>query len=132
MLRIGIPVIGVSDIPRAAAFWTRALDLVASEEWKSETWQMLSHTDGSGRAIGLLRSTSRAEPHPRRHLDLFTDTTQEQQAEVERLVGLGAQVVDRDLYPPDPDLVVLADPDGNIFCIVDLSRAPSGGNRPTP
>jgi len=27
-----------------------------------------------------------------------------------------------DSYPADPDLVVLADPDGNRFCIVDLSH----------
>ncbi|SCD73921.1 VOC family protein [Streptomyces sp. SID4940] len=69
-------------------------------------------------------------PRPRLHLDLFTDTTEEQQAEVRRLVGLGARTVDWDLYPPEPDFVVLADPDGNIFCVVDLSRAPSGGDRP--
>lgn len=42
-----------------------------------------------------------------------------------RLVGLGASRVDWDLYPPDPDFVVLADPDGNAFCVVDLSAAPS-------
>ena len=30
MLRLGIPVIGVTDVPRAAAFWTAALDLVAT------------------------------------------------------------------------------------------------------
>ncbi|WP_435605196.1 VOC family protein [Streptomyces ardesiacus] len=61
------------------------------------------------------------------HLDLFTDSAQEQQAEVRRLIGLGARAVEWDLYPPDPDFVVLADPDDNVFCVVDLSRAPSGG-----
>jgi hypothetical protein len=34
--------------------------------------------------------------------------------------------VEWDLYPPNPDFVVLADPDGNLFCVVDLGRAPSG------
>ncbi|MEW1923057.1 VOC family protein [Streptomyces sp. NPDC088360] len=130
MLKLGIPVIGVTDIPRAVAFWTQALELVATEEWKSETWRTLDHADGSGRALGLLHSASPAEPRPRLHLDLFTDTTKEQQAEVRRLVSLGAQTVEWDLYPPDPDFVVLADPDGNLFCVVDLSRAPSGSNRP--
>jgi catechol 2,3-dioxygenase-like lactoylglutathione lyase family enzyme len=134
MLRIGLPVIGVTDIPRAVAFWTQALHLVATEEWKSEAWRTLDHADGSGRALALLRSESPAEPYPRLHLDLFTDTTAEQQAEVQRLIGLGARAVDWDRYPPDPDFVVLADPDGNIFCVVDLSRAPSGSgsDRPTP
>lgn len=50
-----------------------------------------------------------------------TDAT-EQLAEVERLVVLGARRVDWDRYPADPDFVVLADPDGNRFCIVDLSH----------
>ncbi|MFC7884944.1 VOC family protein [Streptomyces sp. NPDC057376] len=130
MLRLGIPVIGVTDVPRAVEFWTAALNLVVSEEWASETWRTLDHADGSGRALGLLYSESPAEPRPRLHLDLFVDSAEEQQAEVRRLTGLGARAVDWDLYPPDPDFVVLADPDGNIFCVVDLSHAPSGGDRP--
>ncbi|MCZ9340574.1 VOC family protein [Streptomyces sp. TRM76130] len=126
MLRLGMPVIGVTDLPHAVAFWTEALDLVATDEWSSETWRTLYHADGSGRALGLLLSASPAEPRPRLHLDLFTDSAEEQRAEVQRLIGLGARAVDWDLYPPEPDFVVLADPDGNIFCVVDLSHAPSG------
>ena len=41
-----------------------------------------------------------------------------------RLVGLVAERVDWDSYPDDPDFVVLADPDGNRFCIVDLGHVP--------
>jgi catechol 2,3-dioxygenase-like lactoylglutathione lyase family enzyme len=127
MLRLGFPVIGVDDVTRAAAFWTAALNLVATEEWASETWRTLEHADGSGRALALMRSESPVEAHPRLHLDLLVDTTAEQEAEIERLIGLGARTVDWDLYPPNPDFVVLADPDGNAFCVVDLSKAPSGG-----
>ncbi|KUL64161.1 MULTISPECIES: VOC family protein [unclassified Streptomyces] len=130
MLRLGIPVIGVTDVSRAVTFWTAALDLMATQEWESDTWRTLDHADGSGRALALMRSDSPAEARPRLHLDLFTDSAQEQQAEVRRLIGLGARAVEWDLYPPDPDFVVLADPDGNLFCVVDLSHAPSGG-RPT-
>ncbi|MFJ8753270.1 VOC family protein [Streptomyces sp. NPDC102441] len=127
MLRLGTPVIGVTDMPRAVAFWTEALRLVAAEEWASETWRTLHHTYGSGRALGLMLSTSMPEPRPRIHLDLYVDTAEEQRTEVRRLIGLGAQTVAWDMYPPEPDFVVLADPDGNIFCVVDLSHAPSGG-----
>ncbi|MFJ3704857.1 MULTISPECIES: VOC family protein [unclassified Streptomyces] len=130
MLRLGMPVIGVTDVPRAVAFWTAALNLVAGEERASETWRTLEHADGSGRALGLLRSTSPAEPRPRVHLDLFAKTREEQQSEITRLTGLGATAVDWDSYPPDPDFVVLADPDGNIFCVVDLSHAAGGSDRP--
>ncbi|MGW5760968.1 VOC family protein [Streptomyces tendae] len=130
MLRLGIPVIGVTDIPRAVAFWTAALPLVAVEEWSSETWRTLEYADGSGHALGLMRSDSPPEPRPRLHLDLYTDSAEEQRAQVRRLIGLGARTVDWDLYPPEPDFVVLADPDDNVFCVVDLSHAPSGDDRP--
>ncbi|MFH8574002.1 VOC family protein [Streptomyces sp. NPDC017993] len=125
MLTLGITVIGVADVARAAEFWTAALALTPSEEWKSENWQTLSRSDGSGPALGLMRSQSPAEPRPRIHLDLFVETAAEQEAEVERLLGLGATRPEWDIYPENPDFVVLADPDGNIFCIVDLSHAPS-------
>ncbi len=128
VLRLGFAVIGVVDMPRAVAFWTVALNLVASEEWQNDDWVTLCHADGSGRALGLQRSQSSVEAHPRIHLDLFVDTTAEQESEVERLVGLGATKLDWGLYPPEPDFIVLGDPDGNPFCIVDLSQAPSGGH----
>ena len=56
------------------------------------------------------------------------DSRTEQAAEIDRLIGIGASKVDWDLYPPEPDFVVLADPDGNLFCVVDLGHAPSGGH----
>lgn len=60
-------------------------------------------------------SKTPAQDHPRIHLDLYADN---QEAEAERLISLGASRVDWDLYPEDPDFVVLADPDGNRFCVV--------------
>lgn len=129
VLRLGFPVIGVVDLPRAVTFWTAALDLVDTGEWRSEDWVTLHHADGSSRALGLQHSDSPREVRPRIHLDLFVDTTAEWEVEVERLVELGASKLDWDSYPPDPDFVVLGDPDGNPFCVVDLSRAPSGDHR---
>jgi catechol 2,3-dioxygenase-like lactoylglutathione lyase family enzyme len=126
VLRLGFPVIGVTDIDRATAFWTAALSLTSSEEWATPTWRTLV-TPGGERALALMSSGSPAESRPRVHLDLFVDTTAEQDAEVRRLLDLGATETDWDSYPPEPDFVVLADPDGNLFCVVDLSRAPSGG-----
>lgn len=71
-------------------------------------------------------SESPVEEYPRLHLDLLADTAEEQLAEIERLVELGAHQVDWNNYPAEADFVVLADPDGNRFCVVDLSKAPSG------
>ncbi|WP_037577715.1 VOC family protein [Phaeacidiphilus oryzae] len=125
MLRLGIPVLGVTDLERAAAFWSAALDLVPTGEWQNENWRTLSHRDGSGPALGLLRSESPAEHHPRLHLDLFVESADEQRTEVQRLLALGAKDPHWDSYPREPDFVVLADPDDNVFCVVDLSHAPS-------
>jgi hypothetical protein len=44
------------------------------------------------------------------HLDLRASTAMEQ--EVERLVGLGATVVER-----HADITVMCDPEGNEFCV---------------
>ena len=58
---------------------------------------------------------------PRIHLDLYAGDAEDQAAEVARLVGLGATEVDWDRYPENADFVVLADPEGNRFCIIDTS-----------
>jgi hypothetical protein len=55
------------------------------------------------------------------HLDLWAEDADEQLAEVERLIGLGARRVEWD-YPEDADFVVLADPEGNLFCVIDTGR----------
>ena len=51
MLRLGFPVIGVSDLPRAVAFWTAALHLVETDEWATDNWRTLLHANGSGRGL---------------------------------------------------------------------------------
>ncbi|WIX79243.1 VOC family protein [Amycolatopsis carbonis] len=114
------------DLSCASAFWSAALGLEVSPEWDSGNWRTLRQRSGGDRVLGLMRSSSPVERRPRLHLDLVLDTADEQRSEVERLVALGARHVDWDSYPLDPDFVVLADPEGNVFCVVDLSRAPSG------
>ena len=54
--------------------------------------------------------------------------TLNQTDEVERLIGLGARRYDW-RYPPNADYVVLEDPDGNLFCVCQVSqeRAAIGG-----
>jgi Glyoxalase-like domain len=54
----------------------------------------------------------------RTHLDLHVDSAEEQQAEVTRLISLGATRVDW-TYPDNAHLVVLADTEGNLFCVVN-------------
>jgi catechol 2,3-dioxygenase-like lactoylglutathione lyase family enzyme len=128
MLRLGWTVIGVTDMGRAVAFWTQALGFVVSEGGPDSDWTELGPPGAAGPSLALQHSDEQAEPYPRLHLDLHVDSAQEQAFEVERLISLGAQRVDWDFYPAVPDFVVLADPDGNRFCVVDTSA----GHPPTP
>lgn len=119
MLTIGSTVLGVDDVARAITFWTQALGYRLRDGWPpDETWAILVPAEGPGAQLALMLSETPVQEHPRIHLDLYAD---DQEAEVERLVRLGARRVDWDLYPEDPDFVVLADPDGNRFCVVDTS-----------
>ncbi|MFJ9697539.1 VOC family protein [Kitasatospora sp. NPDC101183] len=124
MLRLGSVVLGVSDLPRAVAFWTAALGYVPREDQDDE-WVVLvpPANSGAGVQIALGTSESPVEEHPRVHLDLYADDAAEQAAEVERLVALGAHRVDWDLYPDDPDFIVLADTEGNRFCVIDTTHS---------
>lgn len=111
MLEIGSIVWGVQDIPRAVRFWSEALHYKLKYP-ASEDWAVLIPEDGDGIQLSLsLVSSPKARRH---HIDLFTD---DQEAEVNRLLALGA-VRKEWRYPPDADYVVLQDPDGNPFCVV--------------
>jgi catechol 2,3-dioxygenase-like lactoylglutathione lyase family enzyme len=121
MLRIGTVVLGVDDVGRAAEFWSRALGYVARDEVE-EDWAVMVPASGPGTHLALQLSETPVQEHPRVHLDLYAGDAADQAAEVERLVSLGAVRVGWDLYPDDPDFVVLADPDGNRFCVIDTGR----------
>ncbi|MER5780823.1 VOC family protein [Streptomyces mobaraensis] len=123
MVSIGSLVLGVDDMERAAGFWSRALGYVPRDGAVDASFTVLvPATGGAGVQLALMRSETAAERYPRVHLDLYAADAAEQAAEVERLVGLGAERVEWDRYPEDPDFVVLADPEGNRFCVIDTSR----------
>jgi catechol 2,3-dioxygenase-like lactoylglutathione lyase family enzyme len=113
MLSIGSIVWGVRELAPAIEFWRAALGYELREE-PSDDWAMLIDPRGHGQRMALMQVTAPAEERRRHHLDL---DTVDQAGEVERLVGLGAKHVEWD-YEDDADYVVLADPDGNLFCIV--------------
>ena len=122
MLTMGLVALGVADVPRAARFWGEALGYRPIEGGYGGFATVLAPPDGAGTRIALHRSETPPPDHPRLHLDLHVADAAEQAAEAARLVSLGAVEVDWDSYPDDPDFVVLADPDGNRFCIVDLGH----------
>ncbi|HSU47578.1 MAG TPA: VOC family protein [Arthrobacter sp.] len=117
MLTIGTIVLGVNDVAAATKFWREAIGYVPREPG-DDTWVTLTPASGPGSELSLMLSETPVQAYPRIHLDLYADN---QDAEVERLVSLGAKHVDWDMYPEDPDFVVLEDPDGNRFCVIDKS-----------
>jgi len=115
MIRVGSIVIRVDDLQRQVEFWTTALDYVARED-DSDDFKLLRPRDGVGPNVSLDKVRSKLQIPPRIHLDLYAD---DQAAEVARLKALGATDVVWDKKPPDADYIILADPEGNRFCVVD-------------
>ena len=112
-LQIGAIVWGVKDVERAVAFWAAALDYEITY-YAPDDFAILKPKNGNGVQLSISKVTS--DKAKRHHMDLFTDN---QPAEVERLLALGATLKKWN-YPPDADYVVLQDPDGNPFCVVQV------------
>jgi catechol 2,3-dioxygenase-like lactoylglutathione lyase family enzyme len=116
--------LGVRDDQRAGAFWQAALGYVRRPpRFDGDDWIVLEPPPGvAGCAIAMDVSESPAEEFPRVHFDLRAERDLDE--EVERLVQLGAQRVDWAHYPVErvpwePRYVVLADPEGNRFCVAE-------------
>lgn len=114
MIRVGSIVIRVDDLERQADFWQKALGYARRQG--DDDFAVLYSEDGVGPNLSLDRVGSEVQIPPRIHLDLYAD---DQAAEVERLIGLGAIEVHWDRKPVGADYVILADPEGNRFCIID-------------
>lgn len=122
MLRFGVVVLGVTDVQRAAEFWTAALGYDLRADGFGGWARVLVPPDGSGTMIALQRSETEPPTYPTTHLDLHVDSTADQESEAARLISLGARRPEWDRYPKNPDFIVLEDTEGNRFCIVDLSH----------
>jgi catechol 2,3-dioxygenase-like lactoylglutathione lyase family enzyme len=125
MLSIGSIVIRVDDLERQMIFWQAALGYEPRYESDGD-FVILQPPGGAGTCISLDRVPAAVQVPPRLHLDLYTDT---QDAEVRRLLALGATRVEWSKRPADADYVILADPEGNRFCVVDTAGT---GNSPEP
>ena len=86
-----VVVIDCSDLGRSGDFWTSVLGYVR-ERPGSDRYQTLLPADGEGAEILLQRVPERKQGKNRLHLDL---RTRDLEAEVERMTGLGAGVLDR-------------------------------------
>ena len=115
-LHLATVVINTADMRRAVDFWCAALGYRPREATWDPEFMMLQDPDGRGLPVSLQLTDEKHLQPVRVHLDLYTS---EQDRHVRRLVGLGASEVTGWPYPPDADFVVLRDPDGNEFCVID-------------
>jgi hypothetical protein len=122
-------VIDCHDPRRLADFWCQVLDYKIVDEGEDEV-EINDHR--------ITREEFLAGPVPpsllfervpegktvknRLHLDV-SPIDVDQQAEVERLIGLGARHVD--IGQGEQSWVVLADPEGNEFCVLRTVSSPT-------
>lgn len=117
MLTVGSIVIRVTDLARQMEFWTRVLDYVPREP-VGDDFVVLRPRSGPGVSVSLDVVGSPRMLPPRIHLDLYAE---DQDAEVARLETLGARRIHWDKQPADSDYVIMEDPEGNRFCVVDAT-----------
>jgi predicted enzyme related to lactoylglutathione lyase len=113
-------VIDAADPSRLARFWAAALrwEVAADEEGVANVWPHgFRYPDPAALPLVFLAVPEAKTGKNRIHLDLATESAAHQAAEVERLLGLGA--VRADIGQGHVPWEVMADPEGNEFCVLD-------------
>ena len=113
-IRFNEIVIDCSDPLTLAPFWAEALGYDIGE--LEEDVASIEHPTDEGPAICFQRVPESKQGKNRMHLDLNVDEDELESA-VESLIALGASQIDVG-QGVDRSWVVLADPEGNEFCIV--------------
>jgi predicted enzyme related to lactoylglutathione lyase len=112
-----------ADPKRLAAFWSAALETTIVGDYGD--FVFLASPPGGGPALGFQRVPEPRAGKNRVHVDLTTD---DREAEVARLVGLGAAVsYDQVGVVPGIDWTTLTDPEGNVFCLGQHAGQGAGG-----
>jgi predicted enzyme related to lactoylglutathione lyase len=108
-------VIDCADPERVAAFWAAALEWEPQRE-RDYVWMSASGQPGDGGLILVFVPVPEAKTVKNRvHIDVSPRGV-DQTDEVARLLALGARRVD--IGQGDVPWVVLADPEGNEFCVL--------------
>lgn len=117
-LRAHHVVIDAHDLPRLAAFWSAVLGWPILSEREREI--VIGPSLDAPIGVCLMPSDDPKTVKNRVHLDLTTEA-EDRDAEIERCLALGATRVDIG-QTGDESWVVLADPEGNEFCVVRPKR----------
>jgi hypothetical protein len=118
-LRIGSVVIDCINFDEMLAFWREALHYIPREP-ASGGWVVLQDPAGRNTNVSLnqVQPSEKLMGRNWLHFDLYT---KDPKREVERLLKLGAKRHPQE-YEPGEDFIVLEDPDGNLFCVVDTTK----------
>ena len=115
-------VMDCSDLDRSARFWTDVLGYTAGPA-ASGPYRGLTPVSGAGIDVLLQLVPDVKDQKNRLHLDLRTPDLD---AEVGRVVDLGARLLTHEPVTEDGWLWhILADPDGNEFCVLQPPGMPS-------
>ena len=98
-----------------ARFWAGLLGWEAADE-RGESVTLLP-SDDTGFRLRFLSSREQKKTQNRMHFDLTSTSVEDQQETVARALRLGGRHIDIGQLP-DEDHVVLADPEGNEFCLL--------------
>jgi predicted enzyme related to lactoylglutathione lyase len=113
-------VVDAADPARLARFWAAALgwEVAPEEPDEVDVWPPgFSYPDSAALPLVFVPVAEPKAGKNRVHLDLATKSRRHQAAEVERLLALGATPAD--IGQRDVPWTVLADPEGNEFCVLD-------------
>lgn len=114
-LSIGMITVDCADPVKLSGFWTAALDTTVAQN-HDDAFIMLAPPPRGGPLLAFQLVPEPRSGKNRLHLDLGAPTG-DRQAEVERLVGLGATVLGERGDPSVFAWTTLTDPEGNEFCI---------------
>lgn len=118
-MHVGSVVIDCNDLPRMLAFWSAALGYAPRDDPVGDDFVVLRDPSGAGVNVSLQLVPEPRAGKNRLHLDLYTSKPD---AQVARLLELGATRASR-VPEPDEDFVLMQDPEGNVFCVVDKPGA---------
>jgi predicted enzyme related to lactoylglutathione lyase len=114
-IKVGSVVFNCIDFVKMRDFWAQALGYAArpGADPGPEPHRFSVLRDPSGKGANV--SIDEGEPERGQlHLDLYSQDPEE---DVTRLLQLGATLYRK--REPGEDFTVLADPEGNLFCVVD-------------
>jgi catechol 2,3-dioxygenase-like lactoylglutathione lyase family enzyme len=123
-LSIGMVTVDCADPTALSRFWSAALDTTVISDYEGE-FLMLAPPPGGGPLLAFQHVPEERSGKNRLHLDLGA-ATGGRQAEVERLVQLGAAVVEDRGDPEVFAWTTLTDPEGNEFCVGETEAATAG------